>query len=85
VPASITIALSLSDPPTQVIGVEDVRYTNQETAALTEVNFAVFAEILGGSITLGNVRVDGQAINPRQTPGFLAIPSPDRCSRASRS
>ena len=68
------IALSITDPPTYVSGVEDVRYTNQESVALTEVDFAVFSEILGGSITINNVTLDDQPVAVTRHAGLLIVP-----------
>jgi hypothetical protein len=68
------LALSFSNPPTTVNGVEEVRYTNQETVALTEVDFAIFPEIMGGSIKVGNVLLDGQPITPIIRTGLMRIP-----------
>ena len=68
------IAFSISDPPTRVGGVEEVRYTNQETVALTEVDFAVFPEILGGSIVINNLSLDGQPVAPTHQTGLMRVP-----------
>jgi hypothetical protein len=68
------LAFSLSDPPTSASGVEEVRYTNQETVALTEVDFAIFPKILGGSIEVSNVLLDGQPVTPTYSPGLMRVP-----------
>jgi hypothetical protein len=68
------LAFSLSDPPTSVSGMEEVRYTNQEDVALTEVDFAIFPEILGGSIDVSNVLLDGQPVTPTYSPGLMRVP-----------
>lgn len=68
------IALSVADPPTSVLGMEEVRYTNTETVPLDRVDFAIFAEILGGSIAVTNVRVDGQSVTPRFQTGVMSVP-----------
>ena len=72
------LAISISDPPTHVSGVEEVRYTNQETVALNEVDFAIFPEILGGSIAIRKTLLDGQPITPAHSTGFLhfTLPAP---------
>ncbi len=71
------LAFSLASPPTSVIGVEEVRYTNQENAALTEVDFAIFSEILGGSIQIDNILLDGQPVTPQYSAGLMRIPLPE--------
>ncbi len=68
------IAFSISDPPTHVSGLEEVRFTNQETVYLTEVDFAVFSEILGGSITIDNLTLDGQPIKITHHNGLMRVP-----------
>jgi hypothetical protein len=68
------IALSLSDPPSRVIGIEEVHYTNRETVPLAEVALALFPEILGGSIAVSAVQIGGQEVEARRSPGFLSIP-----------
>jgi hypothetical protein len=68
------IAYSLSDPPTVLNGVEEVRYTNTESVSLSEVDFAVFAEILGGSIAIQRLAVDGQPISANHQDGIMRVP-----------
>ena len=68
------IAFSIDDPPTRLSGVEEVRYTNQETVPLTEVDFAVFSEILGGSIQIQDVTLDRQPIKVTHQNGLMRLP-----------
>jgi hypothetical protein len=68
------LAFSLSNPPTYVNGVEEVRYINQETGPLTEVDFAIFSEILGGNIKVSNVLMDGKPVAPIFRAGFMRVP-----------
>ncbi len=68
------IAFNLSDPPTQIEGMEEVRYTNTENAALNEVDFAVFSEILGGSITIVNFELDGVPMQVTHKNGIMRVP-----------
>ncbi len=68
------IALSLSNPPTQVLGLEQVLYTNREGGPLSQVEFAVFPEILGGRIAVGDVLLDGLPVTPARTAGILSVP-----------
>jgi hypothetical protein len=68
------LALSISDPPTSINGVEEVRYTNQESVDLTEVDFAIYSEILGGSIKVNQVQMDGQSTTPIFSKGLMRIP-----------
>jgi len=71
------LAFSLSNPPTLINGVEEVRYTNQENVALTEVDFAIYSEILGGDINVGQVLLDGQPVTPDFSKGLMRIPLAD--------
>jgi hypothetical protein len=68
------IAFSIADPPTSVSGIEEVRYTNNEDIALTEVNFAVFSEILGGTIQIDTLKVDDQQVEPIHSNGIMRVP-----------
>jgi hypothetical protein len=68
------LAFSLSNPPASIKGVEEVRYTNQEKSALTEVDFAIFSEILGGSLQISNIRMDGQTVTPIFSTGLMRVP-----------
>ena len=67
------LAFSISDPPASVKGVEEVRYINQENVDLTEVDFAVYPEILGGSIKVSQVRLDGERVTPVFSTGLMRI------------
>src|SRR5215213_325644 len=48
-----------------VIGTEDVRYTNAEEVALSEVRLRLFPNILGGELTISNLKVDEQTVTPK--------------------
>jgi hypothetical protein len=67
------IAFSLSDPPTTIRGLEEVRYTNQENVTLTEVDFAIFPEILGGTMVVSKVLLDGRPVTPFFSTGLMRI------------
>jgi len=71
------LGFSLSNPPTLVTGVEEVRYTNQENVALTEVDFGIYSEILGGDINVSQVLLDGQSVTPDFSKGLMRIPLAD--------
>lgn len=47
-----------------ITGTEEVRYTNNESVALNEVQFRLFPNILGGEMQVTDLQVDGQAITP---------------------
>jgi hypothetical protein len=68
------LAFSFSDPPTSISGMEEVRYSNQENVSLTEVDFAIFPEILGGTIQVSHVLLDGQPVTPNFSNGLMRIP-----------
>ncbi len=68
------VALSLASPPTSVLGMEQVRYTNTEDTPLDRVEFALFADILGGGIHVSDVRVDGETVSPELQTGVMSIP-----------
>ena len=68
------LAFSLSNPPTSIDGIEEVRYTNQESVALSEVDFAIFSEILGGGIKINDIRLDGLPVTPIFSTGLIRVP-----------
>lgn len=68
------IAFLLSDPPTQINGVEEVRYTNTEGVALNEVDFAVFSQILGGTINIESFELDGASTPITPMNGIMRVP-----------
>ena len=47
-----------------VTGREEVRYTNQENAPLTDVRFRLFPNILGGELHVPEVSIDGTPVTP---------------------
>jgi hypothetical protein len=68
------LAFSISDPPTSLSGMEEVRYTNQEDVNLTEVDFAIFSQILGGKINIDNILLDDEPATPVYSPGLMRVP-----------
>ncbi|HEY3475553.1 MAG TPA: M1 family metallopeptidase [Anaerolineales bacterium] len=59
------IEFDLEDNLFQVKGMEEVRYTNTETTQLSEVQFRLFPNTLGGQMTVNTLTVDGQSVDPR--------------------
>lgn len=59
-----------------VTGTEQVRYTNAEEIALDKVELRLFPNILGGEMTVSNVRVDQQEVTPVLTlrDSLLSVP-----------
>ncbi len=57
--------IELAKNMTQVSGNEHLQYTNQEDTALDRVYFHLFPNLLGGSIELSNVLVNGTAVQPK--------------------
>ncbi len=55
---------------------EEILYTNTENVVLEEVDFAVFSEILGGSISINNFSLDGQSLSPAIQKGVMRVPLP---------
>ena len=58
------IEFKIAEDIFHVSGMEEVRYTNAEDAALDQVQFRLFPNILGGEMTISNLTVDGQAVTP---------------------
>ena len=59
------LAFKIADDLYHVTGTEEVRYTNAENVPLDEVQLRLFPNILGGEMTVSNIAVDGQAIQPK--------------------
>jgi hypothetical protein len=68
--------MDISDDMLHVNGAQDVRYTNQESTALREIHFRLFPNLLGGSMQISNVRVDGSPVDVRYDLGnsLLIVP-----------
>ncbi len=62
------------DEPTAVAGQMQVRYTNQEEIPLDEIYFHLFPNQLGGSISVSDVTVNGQAVQPEIEETALRVP-----------
>lgn len=48
-----------------VTGKEEVKYTNAETVPLNEMELRLFPNILGGEMTVTNVKVDEKSVTPK--------------------
>ncbi|MCC6299310.1 MAG: hypothetical protein IT314_08425 [Anaerolineales bacterium] len=59
------IELKIADDLFNITGIEDVKYTNNEDAPLTEIHFRLFPNILGGKTQISNLRVDESTVEPR--------------------
>ncbi|RPJ28653.1 MAG: M1 family peptidase [Chloroflexi bacterium] len=58
------LEFNLADDLYHVTGTEAVRYTNTEEVALNEVRLRLFPNILGGEMTVSNVKADEQSVTP---------------------
>lgn len=58
------LELTISDDYRRMMGKEEVLYTNREEIALNEVLFRLYPNLLGGSATTSNVRVNGAEVMP---------------------
>jgi hypothetical protein len=70
------IKFIIADDMVHIAGVETVVYTNAEEAALSEVKFRLFANILGGEMHVDEVLVNGEAVIPNYTlnDSLLTVP-----------
>ncbi len=48
-----------------ITGTEEVRYTNTEAVSLSEIQFRLFPNILGGEMKIIDPQVDGQPVTPQ--------------------
>ncbi|MBL8102721.1 MAG: M1 family metallopeptidase [Anaerolineales bacterium] len=60
-----SIKFIISDDLYHITGSEEVAYTNNENASLDEIQLRLFPNILGGEMTVENVRVNGNTVNPK--------------------
>ena len=58
------IDFNIADDLYHVTGTEEARYTNTDSATLTEVLIRLFPNILGGEMTISNLLADGQPVTP---------------------
>jgi len=58
------LEFNIEDDIFHITGTEQVRYTNAEEIALQEVQFRLFPNILGGEMTVSNVKAEGQSVTP---------------------
>jgi aminopeptidase N len=58
------IEFTIADNLYEITGTEEVQYTNTEGAALNEVQFRLFPNILGGTMNISNLTVNGQTVAP---------------------
>jgi aminopeptidase N len=58
------LEFKIEDDIFHITGTEEVRYTNAEGIALEEVQFRLFPNILGGEMTVSNVKAEGQSVTP---------------------
>lgn len=65
------------DELTQISGQMEVLYTNQEEVPLNEIYFHLFANQLGGSITVSDVRLNGESLQPETVSTALRVPLED--------
>jgi len=74
------IDLHIDDSLTQVTGRQEVRYTNTDDVALSEIAFRLFPNLTGGSTEVANLTVDGHTATPRYTQRdsvmFVPLPKP---------
>src|SRR5262245_54899641 len=59
------LEINISDDLYHITGTEEVRYTNAEATALDQVQLRLFPNILGGEMTVEDVKVDGNSATPR--------------------
>jgi hypothetical protein len=58
------IDFTIADNLYEIMGIEEVRYTNTEDVELNEVEFRLFPNILGGEMTVSNLTVNDQPVTP---------------------
>ena len=59
------LEFNIAEDMYHVTGTEEVRYTNNESVSLGEIQFRLFPNILGGEMQVTDLQVDGQSITPK--------------------
>src|SRR5690606_5291145 len=59
------IDLVITDRLYQIVGKQSIDYTNNEGVALNEIQFRLFPNILGGEISVKNVSINSEPVEPR--------------------
>jgi hypothetical protein len=59
------LEFNIADDIYHITGTEEIRYTNAEDVPLDEVQLRLFPNILGGEMTISNLTVDGQSVQPK--------------------
>lgn len=60
-----SIKFIIADDMYHITGSEEVNYTNNEDVDLDEIQFRLFPNILGGEMTVDNVKVNGSNVTPK--------------------
>jgi hypothetical protein len=58
------IDLHIADTLTELQGQEELLYTNQEAEPLSEIYMRLFPNLLGGSITVSNIKINDEPVEP---------------------
>lgn len=58
------IEFTIAENLYEITGTEEVHYTNTEDVPLNEVQFRLFPNILGGTMQVSNLTVDGNGVTP---------------------
>ena len=69
----------IADDFIHVQGKENVRYTNRENVTLSAVGFRLFPNILGGKMTVSNLKIEGMAVTPKYSlaNSLMTVPLPN--------
>jgi len=59
-----SIEFTIQDDILNTDGIEEVRYTNQETVPLEEIHFRLLPNVLNGEMKVASVRVNDQPFEP---------------------
>ncbi len=70
------IRLTIDESLTRVSGQQQVRYTNREDAALSEIYLRLFPNALGGKMDVSDVTVNGAPVTPEYEFARTAVRAP---------
>lgn len=72
------IDLSIDETLTNLVGRQELRYSNAEDVALEEVYFRLYPNLMGGAITVENLQANGTPVTPEHelAESALRVPLP---------
>ena len=71
------IDINIADDLLSLDGRQELRYTNAEEESLDDLYFRLFPNLMGGTVTVAGVQVDGREVTPSLESADSALRLPD--------